>query len=239
VMPDRDTGPATGVPLTVMTSNVELGGADAEALVALVRRQDVAVLGLQEFSPAIKTRLETAGLTDLLPYSSVAGAYGASGSAVYSRFPITSAGFRRNGGGFYQAYGTITPPGAGPVVVESVHPRAPSELSALGDWRSDLASQPHTDRNGPPRILLGDFNATLDHHALRELIARGDYRDAAAATGDGLVGTWGPYGGAPLPPVTIDHVLVDKRIGVRDVSVHGVPRTDHRSIFASLTVPAA
>jgi hypothetical protein len=39
--------------------------------------------------------------------------------------------------------------------------------------------------------------------------------------------------------VTIDHVLVDTRIGVRDVQVHQIPKTDHRSIIASLTVPKA
>ncbi|GLY94544.1 endonuclease/exonuclease/phosphatase family protein [Actinoplanes sp. NBRC 103695] len=239
VMSDRDTGPATGVTLNIMSSNVELGGADADAVVKLVRDQDVAVLALQEFTPGIQERLEAAGLKTLLPYSSAAPVRGASGSAVYSRFPITSPGARRNGGGFMQAYGTITPPGAGPIVVESAHPLAPYAVEVLDDWSTDLANEPHTDPDGPPRILLGDFNSTLDHHALRELIARGDYRDAAAATGAGLVGTWGPYGGAPLPPVTIDHVLVDKRIGVRDVRVHGVPRTDHRSIYASLTVPAA
>ncbi|MEV6629159.1 endonuclease/exonuclease/phosphatase family protein [Actinoplanes sp. NPDC051470] len=239
VMADRDTGPATGVVLHIMSSNVELGGADADALVALVREQDVAVLAMQEFTPGIQARLEAAGLKTLLPYSSVAAQWGASGSAVYSRFPITSPGARRNGGGFMQAYATITPSGAGPIVVESAHPLAPSSVEALGSWSADLAAQPKSDPDGPPRVLLGDFNATLDHHTLRELIARGDYRDAAAATGEGLVGTWGPYGGAPLPPVTIDHVLVDKRIGVRDVRVHGVPRTDHRSVYASLTVPAA
>ncbi|MFG1602526.1 endonuclease/exonuclease/phosphatase family protein [Actinoplanes sp. NPDC049265] len=239
VLTDRDTGPATGVPLRIMSSNVELGGADADALVKLVREQDVAVLALQEFTPSIQGRLEAAGLTALLPYSSVAARWGASGSAVYSRFPVTAPGARRNGGGFWQAYATITPPGAGPIVVESAHPLAPYAVDVLDSWRGDLAAEPRTGPNGPPRVLLGDFNSTLDHHALRELIARGGYRDAAAATGQGLVGTWGPYGGAPLPPVTIDHVLVDKRIGVRDVRVHGVPRTDHRSIYASLTVPAA
>jgi endonuclease/exonuclease/phosphatase family metal-dependent hydrolase len=238
-MSDRDTGPATGVELHIMTSNVELGGADAQALVALVRERDVQVLALQEFSPGIQSRLEQAGLTTLLPYSSVAAQWGASGSAVYSRFPVTAPGSRQNGGGFMQAYATIQPPGAAPVVVESAHPLAPYAVEVLDDWRADLAAEPGTDPEGPPRILLGDFNSTLDHQALRELIARGDYRDAAAATGKGLVGTWGPYSGHPLPPVTIDHVLVDKRIGVRDVQVHGVPQTDHRSIYASLTVPAA
>jgi endonuclease/exonuclease/phosphatase family metal-dependent hydrolase len=124
------------------------------------------------------------------------------------------------------------------VIVESAHPLAPCCLESLRDWRADLEAEPRPDASGPPRILLGDFNATLDHQPLRALIARG-YRDAADVEGVGLIGTWGPYDGDPIPPVTIDHVLVDERIGVRDVRVHGVARSDHRAVIAALTVPAA
>jgi endonuclease/exonuclease/phosphatase family metal-dependent hydrolase len=235
---DTDRGPTAGVPVQVMTANVLAGGADADTIMRLVRDHDVAVLAMQEFTPAIQSRLTAAGLDTLLPHSSVAAEYGTTGSAVYSRFPITAGGSERNGGGFLQAYGTIQPTGAGPLVIESAHPVAPYDVRVLDDWRGDLANQPRADPNGTPRILLGDFNATLDHKALRKLIARG-YRDAADADGSGLVGTWGPYRGQPLPPVTIDHVLVDRRIGVRDVQVHDVPRSDHRSVLASLVVPGA
>jgi endonuclease/exonuclease/phosphatase family metal-dependent hydrolase len=213
------------------------GGADPATIVRLVREHDVAVLAMQEFTPDIQARLTEAGLDTLLPHSSLAAEVGTTGSAVYSRFPITAAGSRRNGGGFMQAYGTVQPTGAGPLTVESAHPVAPYDLQILIDWRRDLARQPRAEPTGTPRILLGDFNSTLDHKALRALIARG-YRDAADADGAGLIGTWGPYSGHPLPPVTIDHVLVDDRIGVRDVQVHAVPRSDHRSLLASLVVPA-
>jgi len=235
---DNDRGPTAGVELQVLTANVLAGGADPATIVGLVREHDVAVLAMQEYTPGIQERLTEAGLETLLPYSSVAAEVGTTGSAVYSRFPITEAGSRRNGGGFMQAYGTVQPIGAGPLTVESAHPVAPYSLQVLGDWRSDLNQQPRAEPRGTPRILLGDFNATLDHKPLRELISRG-YRDAADTDGAGLIGTWGPYSGHPLPPVTIDHVLVDDRIGVRDVQVHRVPRSDHRSVLASLIVPAA
>jgi endonuclease/exonuclease/phosphatase family metal-dependent hydrolase len=236
---DSDRGPATGVRMQVLTSNVLAGSADPERLVRLVRDHDVAVLAMQEFTPAMQTRLTAVGMDTLLPYTSIAAEYGTTGSAVYARYPIGEAGSRRNGGGFLQAYGTVQPPGAGPLSIESAHPVAPSSVRVLGDWRADIGNQPRPDPAAPPRILLGDFNATLDHKPLRELIASG-YRNAADTDGAGLVGTWGAYGEGPsLPPVTIDHVLVDRRIGVRGVEVHGVPGTDHRSVLASLTVPAA
>jgi endonuclease/exonuclease/phosphatase family metal-dependent hydrolase len=85
------------------------------------------------------------------------------------------------------------------------------------------------------RILLGDFNATLDHEALREVLDRG-YVDAADAAGQGLAPTW-PRGHLLPPTVTIDHVLVDERVRVRDVGVHELPGSDHRAVTADLVLP--
>jgi endonuclease/exonuclease/phosphatase family metal-dependent hydrolase len=230
--------PATGVRLQVMTSNMLLGGADPKTIVQLVRDHDVDVLAVQEFTPEAEAGLKAAGLDQLLPYSSLGAAAWAGGSGIYSRFPITEPGVSRNGGGFNQAYGTITPPGAQPLIVESAHPAAPSSVSALKNWHADLLAEPHADPHGTARILLGDFNATLDHTEMRNLIGHG-YRDAAAVTGQGLVPTWGIYHGPRhLPPITIDHVLVDERIGVREVQVHRIPQSDHRAVLAWLTVPA-
>ncbi|GIM95843.1 endonuclease/exonuclease/phosphatase family protein [Paractinoplanes toevensis] len=232
-----DQGPSAGVALHVMTSNMLAGGADPATIVQLVRDNDVAVLAVQEFTPAARQALTGAGLDQLLPYASLADTVGVAGSGLYSRFPVTGAGWKQNGGGFRQAYATIQPPGAGPLVIESAHPVAPSSAERIRAWRADLAAEPEADPNGPPRILLGDFNSTLDHRSLRDLIATG-YRDAADATGKGLVTTW-PYYGPHIPRVTIDHVLVDRRIGVRETSAHRIPRSDHRALIATLTVPAA
>lgn len=233
-----DRGPATGVPLRVMTSNMLFGVADADTIVALVREYRVDVLAVQEFTAGGRDALEEAGLGELLPHNSLADEEGASGSGIYSRFPLENKGDHRNGGGFRQAYGTIQPPGAGPVLIESAHPLAPWAVKVNETWRSDLAAEPTADPNGTPRILLGDFNSTLDHAPLRDLVASG-YRDAADAAGKGLIPTWPYTGGKPIPKITLDHVLVDERIGVREVSVHRIPKSDHRAIVAEVTVPAS
>ncbi|MFF5076177.1 endonuclease/exonuclease/phosphatase family protein [Actinoplanes sp. NPDC000266] len=237
VLPDRDRGPRDGVALTVLSANMLKGGADPEAIVRRVRDEDAGVLALQEFTAAGQAALAKAGLGELMPYASIApqrasDPFGTTGSAVYSRFPLTGSGFRLNYGGFQQAYATVTVPGAKPVVVESVHPAAPHSLDVLGDWRRDLKDQP-----GPGRILAGDFNATLDHKELRDLIGRG-YRDAAATMGKGLVPSWGPYGDRPIPPITIDHVLVDRTIGISRYAGYGLPGSDHRMILAAVVLPA-
>jgi endonuclease/exonuclease/phosphatase (EEP) superfamily protein YafD len=241
--PDADRGPSRGMPMTVMTINMYVGAADPASVVRLVRDNDVAILAVQEFSPHAKDGLAAAGLDTLLPYQALADEVGTTGSGLYSRFPMTGQGSRRGGGGNLQegnlqAYATIRPPGATALNVQSAHPLAPYTLGALGDWRMDLRNEPHADSRGTPQILLGDFNSTLDHKPVRDLISTG-YRDAADATGKGLSPTWGPWEGHKIPPVTLDHVLVDKRIGVRSVHAHAITGSDHRALIASLTVPTS
>jgi endonuclease/exonuclease/phosphatase (EEP) superfamily protein YafD len=234
---DGDRGPSTGVELRVMTSNVLFGGADADEIVRLVRENQVDVLALQEFTEGSQAALKAAGLETILPYNQLAPEPGASGSGLYSRYDFAEQAARRNDGGFQQAHAAVQVPGAGTIYVESVHPLAPSHPDTIPGWSADLRDMLPAE-GGLPRILLGDFNATLDHELLRDVIATG-YRDAADAVGKGWIGTWGPYDGDPIPPVTIDHVLVDERIGVKDVQVHDVKDSDHRAVIAWVTVPAA
>lgn len=242
VAPRAIGGPAggDGPVLRVLTVNLLAGAGDVETLARLVRAHNVDVLAVQEFTPAAAERLDTLGLAEILPHRELNPIAGVRGSALYSRYPLSDTGVRTNPGGFTQAYGTLAVPGAAPTTVESVHPAAPSSLSRLGDWKRDLDGQPRATPDGPVRVLAGDFNATLDHAPLRRLIASG-YRDAADAAGAGLTGTWGPYSPERdrVPPVTIDHVLVDRRVGVRDVSVLDLPGSDHRPVFAELALPRA
>jgi endonuclease/exonuclease/phosphatase (EEP) superfamily protein YafD len=131
------------------------------------------------------------------------------------------------------------------VEVVSVHPCALRLYARQPCWRSGLRALPDAGEplprlagaspaGGPLRVLAGDFNATLDHLLVRELLATG-YRDAADATGHGFTATW-PQGGS-LPGVAIDHVLADERMSVREFAVHPLRGTDHRPVFAVLTLP--
>jgi endonuclease/exonuclease/phosphatase family metal-dependent hydrolase len=112
-------------------------------------------------------------------------------------------------------------------------------FGATPEWRRRLAALPGADERGDVQILAGDFNATLDHPEFRELLDRG-YIDAADAVGEGWTPTWPAHprrrGALPL---TIDHVLVDRRVRVERVTVVGVPRSDHRAVIAVLRLPAA
>ncbi|MFC6017500.1 endonuclease/exonuclease/phosphatase family protein [Plantactinospora solaniradicis] len=233
-----DEPPVAGGPiLRVLTANLLAGAAEPTALVELVRAQRVDLLAMQEFTPDAEAALDQSGLAGLLPYRQVNPEPGTTGSALYSRLPLRDVGTRRNTGGFSQAYGTVQPDAGPAVLVESVHPMAPATLSRLPAWHDDLRAQPSATPRGPLRILAGDFNATLDHAALRRLLDTG-YSDAAASVGAGLTGTWGPYDGDRIPPVTIDHVLVDRRIAVRRVAVFPLPGSDHRPVLAEVALPS-
>ncbi|MFI6233263.1 endonuclease/exonuclease/phosphatase family protein [Micromonospora sp. NPDC050784] len=229
---------AAGPTVRLLTANLLAGAGDARTLVELVRRHQVDVLTVQEFTPDAQAALDQLGLATLLPHRQLNAEVGTPGSGLYSRWPVTDPGVRRNldGWGFTQAYATVTVPGAPPVRVESAHPSAPYALDQVDAWRADLTAQPPATPDGGLRILAGDFNATLDHSPLRALLRTG-YVDAADAAGEGLTGTWGPYDGDLIPPVTIDHVLVDHRIAVRSVRVFAVPGSDHRAVHTTLTLP--
>jgi endonuclease/exonuclease/phosphatase (EEP) superfamily protein YafD len=134
------------------------------------------------------------------------------------------------------ATGELSVPGADVVVVTAVHPLAPANGLRVAGWRRDYRRLPEATPTGQVRVLAGDFNATLDHHELRRLVDTG-YEDAAEQLGSGLRPTW-PVG-RPLPPVTIDRVLADRRCGFRGYSVRELPGTDHRSVYAEVELPPA
>jgi endonuclease/exonuclease/phosphatase (EEP) superfamily protein YafD len=229
--PDR----RDGAELRVLTANLFLGGADPDALIELVRERRPDVLAMQEFTPAVGRKLAAVGLDDLLPYRVVDAIPGGHGSALFSRYPLTATGSRVLAGGYRATTATVRVPGGRPVLVESAHPAAPFAADQMRYW---LAGQTGLDRatpDGPLRLLAGDFNSTLDHAALRVLISSG-YRDAASVVGRGGTPTWRLHR-SRLPGVALDHVLADRRIGVRAAAVCPLAGSDHRALFAELTVP--
>jgi endonuclease/exonuclease/phosphatase family metal-dependent hydrolase len=233
-----DGGPAASGPsLRVLSSNLAEGSVPASALVGLVRELRPDVLALQELTPKEVAALDEAGLGRLLPYKTDRSRPGVGGSGIFARFPVTP-GQEIFLGNFGQARATVKVPGAGPVEVVSVHPCAPRYDYKYQCWGDGLAALPAPGKAA--RILAGDFNATLDHARVRALLDEG-YRDAADATGNGLGTTW-PYkgwhfNGVPMPRVTLDHIMVTPGGTVRAFDIHRLPATDHRAVFAELTLP--
>ena len=230
----RRTQPAASGPvLRVLTVNLLCGRADVEAVVALVRQTGADVLFLQELTGDTVTRLKQAGLGDLMPQKAPEPRGGPRGSGIYSRFPL-SDGPPLVPVHAAQPTEVLKLPGGEMVELACVHPHPPRPPWSRGvaRWRRELAVLPPPGEL--PRVLAGDFNATLDHAVFRSVLRLG-YADAALQAGKALTPTWGPAGRPAL--ITIDHVLVDRRCAVLASAVHAVPGSDHRAVYAEVRLP--
>ncbi len=207
--------------LTVMSVNVLRGHADPHAVMRLVEEYDVDVLALEESRPAFVAQLDGFGAGSRLPYRNAAPL----DEALLSAVPLRPTG--------WPAEGDLRI-GARTIRVRAVHPPPPVTTREWREWQDELAALPSSGPGPVRHVLAGDFNATLDHPELRDVIDRG-YVDGADQVGAGLHPTW-PAGRRLPPDITIDHVLVDTRLGVASFSVHPVPRTDHRAVIARIVV---
>jgi endonuclease/exonuclease/phosphatase family metal-dependent hydrolase len=78
-------------------------------------------------------------------------------------------------------------------------------------------------------MVVGDFNATLDHGPVRDLLGLG-LRDAARESNAGWQPTWPAW----LPLIAVDHVLVSRDLGVISTKSAVVEGTDHRALVAEV-----
>ncbi|MDD7965041.1 endonuclease/exonuclease/phosphatase family protein [Actinomycetospora lemnae] len=230
-VPPGRPGSAT---VTVASVNLQFGRADPASVVALVREHRVDVLGLTELTPASERALAAAGLTAELPFVSSRARRGAGGTALLARQPLAPSGIVLREGVFAQVEGRLLAPG-GPVDVVVAHPAAPVFRDDPEGWAREIAELPAPASSGePPRLIVGDLNATLDHRPLRTLLA-GPWEDAADAVGAGLRGTW-PTDRAVPPFAAIDHVLVSGPASPVDVLTREPPGTDHAGLVVTLAV---
>lgn len=219
--------------LTVLSTNVLRGHADPEAVIELVDRYRPDLLNVQELSPRFARKLDAAGIRERLPYAITEISQGPAGGGMFSRLPLRRLDAERESF-FRMPRAELQMPSGRRVRVIDVHPLTPSR-NGVDAWRDALEDFP-SGGEGAPWILAGDFNATLDHSELRDLIDRG-YSDAGDVAGQGLTPTW-PRDRSRLPPlVTIDHVLADERLGIVEYGVDELPGSDHRAIHATVALP--
>ncbi|HUJ06947.1 MAG TPA: endonuclease/exonuclease/phosphatase family protein [Streptosporangiaceae bacterium] len=230
---------AAGPVLRVLTANLFVGRAEPEPVVDLVREAEVDVLFAQELTADKARSLALAGLGDLLPHSvNDVGMPGSRRNAIYARLPLAPCP-AIPATPWAQPTATLSLPG-GVVRLVCVHLHTPKPVwsgEGVAAWRSELrALQAMPTPGGPPVIMAGDFNSTLDHAEFRRLLRRG-FVDAASQTGYGLVPTWGRKADRRLGLLTLDHVLADPRCALLGTSVHRLPGSDHRAVLATIQLP--
>ena len=231
---------ARGPVLRVATANLMHGRAAEEAIVSLVRRKGANVLFLQELTETAMSRLKQAGLTDLLPHEIIdVSGESARGCGIYARYPLSN-GLSLTPISAAQPTARLELPDGQRADLVCVHPHPPKppwSRPRVARWRKELTvlPPPAASPADPPRVLAGDFNASVDHADFRGLLRLG-HVDAASQMGKGLVPTWAPWGRSP-GLLTIDHVLIDPRCAVLAASVHPLPGSDHQAVYAEFRLP--
>ena len=249
--PGPGGGPAPdGLTVRVLSVNARGGVADAAALLHTVRRHEVDVLAVQELTPGLASRLTVAGLARALPFAELDPRPGSPGVGLWASWPLTplppvpgmvAAAPRAR----------IEPRPGCPVTLVSVHPKAPVKGKAER-WQHDLEQlRAALISVAEPQVVAGDFNASRDHRAFRDLLAAGFVDCADAAPRRPWPGfTWPtsldfdvsrvhrPVQGwlrtrRMVPVMRLDHVLVSRAAAtVRETRVIPVPGTDHHGVLA-------
>jgi endonuclease/exonuclease/phosphatase (EEP) superfamily protein YafD len=223
-----------------MSANVLAGHADASQLVGLAQDHQVQVLCVEELTPEFAGRLDAAGIARLLPHRVLSVQDGVRGSGIYSRFPLTElpAPPSADTNPVTNTRASVRVARAASIDLAAIHNLpVPTSPDGVDGWADSLRQLPSASDAGPPRVLAGDFNATLDQSEFHDLLDRG-YYDAGERMGDGLIPTWPEIRGSDrYLPVTIDHVLYDRdRIGVTDYDVLDLDGSDHRTIYTELVI---
>jgi endonuclease/exonuclease/phosphatase (EEP) superfamily protein YafD len=231
---DRPAGGSAS--LVVLAQNFEYG--DPEALVELVREEDVDVLVLTDASSARIDPLLAAGIEEWLPHSA---GIGEGGAVVLSRIPVTGTELLYDES--ESRLVELEAPGLGALTIAAVHTRPPYDPVA---WRRDheqvrtslAAVRADADR---AVVVAGDLNATLAHAPVRRLVDLG-LSDSAVQANAGWSPTW-PSGshqrrfGLTVPAfAAIDHVLTSPRLVATSSRTVELPGADHRAVLVTISV---
>ncbi|MEO1210179.1 MAG: endonuclease/exonuclease/phosphatase family protein [Cyanobacteria bacterium J06638_20] len=229
-----------GIPLTVMTYNVNYLLWNTEAVTERVKNQSAEILGLiepsDEEAEALRVRVE-----GLYPYY-----YRATDGrlSLFSHHPIVEAETEDFGASNFGLTAIVDVDGK-PIRVVVAHPRPP--VSPALFTRRNLFIQAlanYSASQETPTIIMGDFNTTSWSPYFREFVWQSGLR--SVNRGHGLNPTWF-YNEAGRPLATIeqvlqvlkipiDHIFVSSRISVDAVMTPPAGVSDHRPVVAKLRI---
>lgn len=228
--------PGPGAPLTILSFNVYDGHADVAALAQAIHgaRPDVIVLpeAGERYRLLLMPRVADLGYRSwtTVPSDSpdvdgiVVLAAPRLGDIAVAPLPFHTL-FR---------WMELSGGALGAVRVVAVHAAAPVP-GLTREWVSELAMLRRWCGPGRgPNIVIGDFNATLDHAVLRSGSA--GCTDAAADRGNGLVATW-PSRWPRWFGAQIDHVFVNGGPRPASLAVLDLRGSDHRALLTSVVLP--
>jgi endonuclease/exonuclease/phosphatase (EEP) superfamily protein YafD len=233
-----DPVPPGGVPFRVLAFNTFEGEADEDELAALIETQRPDVVAVSESGPRFADRL--APLVEPLGYRVHVSSDDGDDDDVEEVTALVSERYgdvdvRSGDDTTTFPYLEVTGGGLGALRFVVFHSVAPVPGS-VPDWNTDLVLLSRWCAGPTPAVVAGDFNATLDHSALRAGTA--GCGDAAEQRGSGLVPTWGPSPNTRRIGPQIDHVFATEGITAETFDVHDIDGSDHRAVVTTLRLPS-
>jgi endonuclease/exonuclease/phosphatase (EEP) superfamily protein YafD len=213
----------------VLTANLHLGDATGD-LVRILRRERPQIVSVQECDRRCVRQLESAALRKAYPHRHVVEGPGASGSALLSVYPLSERDVVAGNLGMPGAVADIS---GERVRVQVAHPMPPRP-DVLGSWRAELGRlrEYAASRGETPTVVAGDFNASQDHAAFRDILHTG-MNDSARLTSQSRTPTW-PDGTARPMGAQIDHVLVSDPLTAVEARFLQLARSDHLAVLADV-----
>jgi endonuclease/exonuclease/phosphatase (EEP) superfamily protein YafD len=214
-------------PLTIVHANLLFDNTRIADVAGTLARLDADVLTFSEYTPHHAQVLRDTPLAAAYPYRVEMPAALASGTALWSRHPVTPA--EPPATRHHTVVGDVDTL-AGPLRVIVVHTQSP--VIHHGQWSGDLAVLARIAPDGPA-VMTGDFNAAWWHPEFRAVLANG-WRDVHQVVGRGLSSSW-PVDHLLAPRfIRLDHALVSDGLVVGDVADLGIPGSDHRGLVVSV-----
>lgn len=220
----RHDGPG----LRIAGANLLYTNPDVAPAAGTLARLDAEVVVLVEFTPEHAAVLRDHPLADAYPHRIEDHGRGPKGIAVWSRLPVTRVD---DDAAWRYRLDVDVATAEGPLRLIAVHTTTPLEGPLA--WRRQFQHLLQTVRSAPARtVVLGDFNASTWHPALRRLLRTG-LVDAHVADGRGLGASW-PTDRVVPPFVRLDHALVGPGLVSGRVDDVDVPGSDHRAFSVEI-----
>lgn len=217
--------------VVVGSANLMLGEATAAVLVDRVKTSRIDLLSVQELAAQALANLRAAGIEKELPYSYVVPAPSASGTGIFSRYPIVATRGVANMM-FANLAARVTLPGVGPTWFVAIHPVPPVNGRAR-QWADELSQvAAEVQALTGPVVVAGDFNATWDYAQFRAVASDG-FGDATEQSGSGLLFTYPTDKWGRRPFLSLDHV-VSRGLVAHNVVGFDIAGSDHRGVVATL-----
>lgn len=196
-----------------------------------IRRNQPAVVTMQELTPRELASLRSTGVMASFRYRLVQAEPGSDGMALWSKFPLEGA-TTWYAAGHLELRAWLLLPNHHRLRLDVLHTLAPylgyGEPSAWASQLDAIAAELKLEPR--PLVAVGDLNATWYDFHFQDLLSEG-FRDAAVVAGQGWRMTW-PRDQAPVVPyLRIDHVLLSPGVSLQRYSVGPGAGSDHHSMF--------